>query len=200
MTVHVINLKSRKDRLEHIKKVCDRESLRLSVHEATNGQQYYAKQFPNKRARGHAGCHHSHVTLLKKLRGTADYHVILEDDVELIEGFKDKVERLIYELSSDDWFMLYLGGNLNVYENPVERCDEHFNYAKKVMGTHAYVVNDAHIDDILEVITERVHKVDVMFMGLQQKVDVLISKECLAWQRETFSDIGFSVLNVNTKY
>ena len=200
MIVHVINLPHRTDRLEYVKKVCEREGLQLSIHEATNGQRKYVTQFTNKRMRGHAGCHHSHVTLLQKIRGTADYHIILEDDVELIEGFKDKVERLIYELSSDDWFMLYLGGNLAVYENPVERCDEYFNYAKKVMGTHAYVINDFHIDEILEVITERVHKVDVMFMGLQQKVDVMISKECLAWQRETFSDIGFKTLNTNTKY
>lgn len=196
MIVHVINLPHRTDRLEYVKKVCEREGLQLSIHEATNGQRKYVTQFTNKRMRGHAGCHHSHVTLLQKIRGTADYHIILEDDVELTPNFKSKVEKYIRQ----DFDMLYLGGNLTVYENPTEPYNDQFDIARKVMATHAYIVRDSSIDLILEVITKRVHKIDVMFMDVQQQMNALITKECLAWQRETFSDIGFKTLNTNTKY
>ena len=196
MIVHVINLPHRKDRLDYVKKVCKREGLELQRHEATNGQKVFASQFPNKRMRGHAGCHNSHVTLLQKIKGTADYHIILEDDVELTPNFKSKVEKYI----TTDFDMLYLGGNLNVYDNPIEPFNDQFDIARKVMATHAYVVNDSSIDSILEIITKRVHKIDVMFMDVQQQMNALITKECLAWQRETFSDIGFKTLDVNTKY
>jgi len=196
MIVHIINLPHRTDRLTYISKVCKREGLEPSIHEATNGQQKYASEFTNKRMRGHAGCHNSHVTLLQKIKGTADYHIILEDDVELIPNFKSKVEQYI----THDYDMLYLGGNLKVYDNPIEPFNNEFDIARKVMTTHAYIVKDSSIDSILEIITKRVHKIDVMFMDVQQQMNALITKECLAWQRETFSDIGFKVLDVNTRY
>jgi GR25 family glycosyltransferase involved in LPS biosynthesis len=196
MIVHVINLPHRTDRLEYVKKVCEREGLELSIHEATNGQQKYAAQFTNRRMRGHAGCHNSHVTLLQKIKGRAEYHIILEDDVELTPNFKSKVQQYIKE----DFDILYLGGNINVYDNPTEPYDDQFDIARKVMATHAYIVRDSSIDSILEIITKRVHKIDVMFMDVQQQMNALITKECLGWQRETFSDIGFKTLNINTKY
>ncbi len=198
MKVNVINLKSRPDRLSDITTICKREGLEIAIHEATNGQTKYLKEFDTKRMRGHAGCHNSHVTLLKKIKGTSPYHIILEDDAELIHGFKQKAEHYLSKL--DEWTMLYIGGNLNVYDDATEPYNEHFNLAKKVMATHAYIVNDSQIDEILKVIETRIYKIDVMYMDLQQSKDVHITKECLSWQRQTFSDISFQVLNMDTRY
>jgi GR25 family glycosyltransferase involved in LPS biosynthesis len=199
MKVSVINLKNRKDRLDFVSGACKREGLEMSVHEATNGQVVYFNDFDTKRMRGHAGCHHSHVSLLQKLKGTAKYHIILEDDVDLISDFKQKVLNLTSKLPND-WNMLYIGGNLNVYKNPIEPFNEFFNIAKQVLATHAYIVNDSKIDEILSVINSRVYKIDIMFIEYQKNNQVFISKECLAWQGETFSDIVFTTIDSNTRY
>jgi len=199
MKANVINLEHRKDRLDHIKDVLNREKIEISIHKATNGQEKFFDMFKNKRMKAHAGCYDSHVTLLEKVKGTADYHLILEDDCELIDGFKNKVIRYI-ELLPKNYTMLYLGGSLNVFKNSIELLNQHFSLAKKVMATHAYLVNDLQIDFILSILKKRIYKIDIMFMDIQQSVDVYITNECLAWQRETYSDIIFDVMKTNTKY
>jgi GR25 family glycosyltransferase involved in LPS biosynthesis len=199
MIAHVINLKHREDRLQYSQELLQREGLQMIVHEATNGQVEYLEMFDSKRMRGHAGCHNSHITLLEKIKGTAKHHLILEDDCELINGFKDKAQGYI-DMMPNDFSVLYLGGNIGVFNKAIEPLNKHFSLAKKVMATHAYVVNDSQIDFILSILKRRVYKIDMMFMEVQQAVDVYITNECLAWQRETFSDIGFDVLKVKTKY
>jgi GR25 family glycosyltransferase involved in LPS biosynthesis len=198
MKANVINLNYRKDRLKEIQAECSREGLQLVRHEGVNGQKVFFDSFKNKRMRGQAGCWQSHVNLLNKVKGTSEWHLVLEDDEILCDGFKSKVEFYVSKLPTDCG-LVYFGGTLNQGE-PIEPYNDLFNQAKYVLGTHCYLIKDTHIDKMLEVLNTRIYKVDVLFTEYQNKYLTLISKECLAWQRPSYSDITFINTNYNTKY
>jgi GR25 family glycosyltransferase involved in LPS biosynthesis len=199
MKANIINLKHRTDRLKEIQSECEREGLELVRHNGVNGQDVFFKQFTNKRMRGHAGCWQSHVNLLNKVKGTAEYHLVIEDDAILCDGFKEKALSYINQLPNDCG-LCYLGGSIDLYDNSIRDYNDSFNQALKVLATHCYVIKDSHIDLLLEVLNTRIYKVDVLFTEYQNTNLTLISKECLAWQRESFSDIGFKSFTHNTKY
>jgi GR25 family glycosyltransferase involved in LPS biosynthesis len=199
MKANVINLMHRTDRLKEIQSECTREQLELIKHNGVNGQDVFFKQFSNKRMRGHAGCWQSHVNLLNKVKGTSEYHLVIEDDAVLCEGFKSKALSYISQLP-EDCGLCYFGGSVNLTYNARTEYNETFNQALNVLATHCYLVKDSHIDLLLEVLNTRVYKVDVLFTEYQSAHLTLISKECLSWQRESFSDIVFEHTNYKTKY
>jgi GR25 family glycosyltransferase involved in LPS biosynthesis len=199
MKAHVINLKHRRDRLTQIKNQCEKESLDFVRHEAVNGQKQFFDVIPSKRMRGHAGCQQSHMNLLSSVKGSSDWHLILEDDAVLIEGFKDKAKHIIDTLPKDAQ-MCYLGGNTYLYDDSIEDYNEELVRAFKVMATHCYIIKDSAIDSMLEVLNRRYHKVDVCMMDFQLENVVYMTKECLSWQRESMSDIVFKTTISSPKY
>lgn len=199
MKANVINLAHRTDRLIQIQNECNREGLELIRHEGVNGQVVFANEFSNKRMRGHAGCWKSHVDILKNIKGKSDYHLVLEDDAVLCDGFKDKLLSYIDKIP-EDCGLCYFGGSVNLVENSISDYNDLFSQALKVYSTHCYLIKDSHIDNLLEILNTRIYKVDVLFTEYQAKYLTLISKECLSWQRESFSDISFDVLKYNNKY
>lgn len=194
MKANVINLAHRPDRMCEIEMECSREGLDVIRHEAVNG----VKLFPDadKKLKGHFGCLHSHINLLKKVKGSNEYHLILEDDAILIEGFEKK----IFNLITLDFDLLYLGGNVFSFENATETFDDKLNIAKNVLCTHAYIIKDESINGLLEVLESRNYKVDVLFTEYQKNHNCFITKECLSWQRESYSDIIFNKMTTNLKY
>ena len=199
MIANIINLERRSDRLKQINNECVREGLYLVRHEAVDGQKEFFTRIDTKRMRGHAGCQQSHINLLKRIKGTQEYHLILEDDAELIGDFKIELENTLDKLPKD-WTMCYLGGNTYLYENSIEDSDEYFYRALRVMATHCYLVKDDAIDNILNVLESRYHKVDVVLMDYQLNNIVYMSKKCLSWQRESMSDIVFKKTISSPKY
>jgi GR25 family glycosyltransferase involved in LPS biosynthesis len=194
MKAHIINLPSRLDRRDKMIEVCKREELEYEFHDAINGQRVFFGSAPNKRLRGHFGCLQSHRNLLWEIKGTAKYHLVLEDDAELTEGFLDKVAELVIPC---DYDILYLGGNSDKVTVPL---NESVSIAKNVLTTHAYIVKDKAIDGLLKVLNSRLWKVDVLFTEFQESNLCLISNECLAWQRDSYSNISFDNEPRNTKY
>jgi GR25 family glycosyltransferase involved in LPS biosynthesis len=199
MKANVINLIHRTDRLKEIQAEFTREGLELVRHDGVNGQSVFFNAFKNKRMRGHAGCWQSHVNLLNKVKGTANYHLVIEDDAVLCNGFKEKALYYINQLP-EDCGLCYFGGSININKNSILYYNDSFNQALKVLATHCYVIKDSHIDLLLKVLNTRIYKVDVLFTEYQNTNLTLISKNCLSWQRESFSDIGFEILKYNTKY
>jgi GR25 family glycosyltransferase involved in LPS biosynthesis len=117
MKANVINLMHRTDRLKEIQSECTREVLELVRHNGVNGQDVFFKQFTNKRMRGHAGCWQSHVNLLNKVKGTSEYHLVIEDDADTyVMGFKEKALSYISQLP-EDCGLCYFGGSVNLTEN-----------------------------------------------------------------------------------
>lgn len=199
MIANVINMNHRTDRLEEIQAECDREGLELVRHEGVNGQEVFFEQFDTKRMRGHAGCWQSHVNVLNAVKGTARFHLILEDDAVLVIGFRNTILGQISCLPMD-WSLVYFGGNIKLTKDAVIPYNYEFNQAKNVLATHCYVIRDTAIDELLEVLNTRIYKVDVLFTEYQKKHKTLISKKCLAYQRESFSDIGFEMFKFDTRY
>ena len=199
MKANVINLVYRQDRLLEVAAECKREGLQLVRHEAVNGQDVFFKTISTKRMRGHAGCQSSHMKVLQSIKGTSDWHLIIEDDAVLLDGFLSEVKEVISSLPIDAT-MCYLGGNTYLYEDSTKEYNDSFVRAYKVMATHCYLVKDESIDNILHVLNKRWHKVDVMLMEYQMNNVVYMTKKCLSWQRESFSNIGFKTIISSPKY
>lgn len=199
MIANIINLERRPDRKEEMIQECESKGLNPVFHIAIDGQKDFFGKIHTRRMRGHAGCQQSHINLLKRIKGTQDYHLILEDDAVLTDGFKLELDNVLNKLPND-WTMCYLGGNTYLYENSVEDFDEYFYRALRVMATHCYLVKDECIDNILNVLESRYHKVDVMLMEYQLNNVVYLTKKCLSWQRESMSDIVFKKTISSPKY
>ena len=199
MKVNIINLERRPDRKEEMAAECKSKGLDPIFHIAVDGQKEFFKIESKKRMRGHFGCLQSHRNTLRAVKGTADYHIILEDDVILVDDFAESVKNHI-SILPDDWSMCYFGGHTKTLEGAVEDFDKDFFYARNVLGLYCYAVNDRYIDEILETLEARLWKADMVAIDYQQKRDVYISKKCHAWIRESFSDICHEVINPDLKY
>lgn len=100
---YVINLKRRDDRLKELRLPFD-----YTIFEATDGREVFS-QYPIKQ-QGFMGCWDSHRRLFNKIKEeNTEYTLIMEDDVDLVENFNERLNEVISELPND-WDLLYLGG------------------------------------------------------------------------------------------
>jgi GR25 family glycosyltransferase involved in LPS biosynthesis len=132
------------------------------------------------------GCWDSHRRLFNKIKEeNIEYTLIMEDDVDLVENFQERLNDVISELP-DDWDLLYLGG-WNVGD--IIKYSDKLNLAKKVYTTHAFIVRQKFVDTVIKGINERQWKVDVLISDILPLGNCFICNPTLAWQREGFSDI-----------
>lgn len=181
MKTYLINLDKRQDRIEE----CLYANIPFPFERfsATDGDVFINEE-ENKFMRGHFGCWDSHRRLLEKLRYSSDdYTLILEDDVQFVDGLSinDIMEELPF-----DWDLLYLGG-LN--KGKVEKYSEHLNVATEIWQTHAYIVRKKFIPVLLEQLNSYRWKVDIVFSEALVKGNCFISNPPIAIQRESYSDI-----------
>ena len=199
MKANIINLEHRQDRLNEIKIECKREGLEVIRHDGVNGQVAFFKEADNRRMRGHYGCLQSFRNVLKSVKGSADYHLIMEDDVILTDGFVESV-RLHMEEAPEDMKILYLGGHLHTLENATEDYNELFYRAKNVLGLYCWIIKDEYVDNLLSVFESRLWKADILAIEFQQLGGCYMTKKCHAWIRESYSDILHKFNNPNLKY
>jgi len=201
MNAHIINLKHRTDRRANMQAQCERLGLNPIFFDAVNGHEKYPDE-PRPLMRGHFGCLDSHKQLLESIKGTAYYHLILEDDAVL----SDHVSEFVYK--TIDTFIraqgtvlcdvLFLGGNITQMPDAVEdTVPSHVWRAKNVLCTHAYIIKDDSINMLLAVLNSRQWKVDILFTEFQKIANCYITKECLAWQDVSMSDITGTVNDGN---
>jgi GR25 family glycosyltransferase involved in LPS biosynthesis len=199
MNVNVINLDHRTDRLAEMYLEFEKHKLELVRHQGVNGLNVFIKEAKNKRMRGHFGCLQSFRNLLKNIKGTSEYHIIMEDDVILIDDFKDSVLNHIKQ-APKDWDMIYFGGHIKTLENAIEEYDDLFWKAKNVLGLYCWVIKDSSIDGLLNIFNSRLWKADILAIEYQNIAKVYITKKCHAWIRESFSDISQDVISPQLKY
>lgn len=200
MKAHIINLEKRTDRKEQQINECLRVGFEPVIHKGIDGLLEFVKEAPNKRLRGHFGALQSHRNVLKSLKGTAPYHLIIEDDVLFID---DVLESMLSHVSSlpENWSLCYFGGHLHTMENATEEYNDLFWYARNVLGFYCYIIKDDHIDDLLETLESRLWKVDMLAIEYQHKnKNVYMTKKCHAWVRESYSDIAHAVINPDLRY
>ncbi len=191
MNAHIINLKHRTDRRANMQAQCERLGLNPIFFDAVNGHEKYPDE-PRPLMRGHYGCLDSHKMVLefifKNCYHPYEYSLVLEDDCLLVDDFTKRLNaKLIMEFSDPD--LVFIGGNIHQMTEAVIDRDGDFYKANNVLCTHAYLIKHGSIPKLLTVLNSRQWKVDILFTEFQKIANCLITKECLAWQDVSHSDI-----------
>jgi len=197
MNAHIINLKHRTDRRANMQAQCERLGLNPIFFDAVNGHERYPNE-PRPLMRGHFGCLDSHKMVLNEIleSPTVNHALILEDDAMLSESF-DWTFDSGFTVPSD-WDLIFFGGNVYQMPDAVIKLGSTLNRANNVLCTHAYLIRRSSIPKLLTVLNSRQWKVDILFIEFQKVANCYITKECLAWQDVSHSDITGQV-NDGTK-
>lgn len=107
---------------------------------------------------GDYGCLLSHVEVIKTAKERQlECILVLEDDVEFIDGFQDRLNKAMSELP-DNWDMLWLGGLPREKNEPYsDSLDRMFGS----WGTYGYVIRNTMYLTVLRVLSEQPIKYSV---------------------------------------
>lgn len=115
--------------------------------------------------------------------------LILEDDVE----FEKQVENMNdhFNMLPEDWDMLYFGGNHNTHMGmkPPVIVNEKVCKLHNTFSTHCVAINKKSYQLILDRIKKYDNALDVIYVDLQNKLNVYSFYPVIATQRVSFSDI-----------
>jgi len=102
---YVINLDSRSDRLDHVKKEFDFIGWDFERFSAVNTNSF-------------EGCGLSHQKIAQKaIDQDLDYYMVFEDDVFFMPYFHEKLNLYIQELEKTDWDMFHFGPAFHIKTN-----------------------------------------------------------------------------------
>lgn len=186
MQVYVINLKHRKDRLQHITKECNKVKLDFKLFEAINGREKYPN-VEGKIMKGALGCYESHLEVLKLALQGEGHALILEDDCVFGDNFWENFTKRLCELPKD-WDLFFLGGSL-LWDNAIKDYSDHLKIANNVLCTQSYLVNINSIEKLIKHLEKRAYKVDVLYTEFQKENNCFISYPELTWQKAGYSDL-----------
>jgi GR25 family glycosyltransferase involved in LPS biosynthesis len=115
--------------------------------------------------------------------------LILEDDIE----FGPQVIKMdsYFDSLPNDWDMLYFGGNHNTHMGirPPDIINEKVCKLHNTYSTHCVAINKKAYEPILDRIKKCDNALDVIYVELQNKLDVYSFYPMIATQRVSFSDI-----------
>lgn len=115
--------------------------------------------------------------------------LILEDDIE----FNDQVNNIeeYFKFLPDDWDMLYFGGNHNTHMGvkPPITINEKVCKLHKTYSTHCVAINKKCFQKVLDRIKNKDNALDVLYVELQNNLNVYSFYPVIATQRVSFSDI-----------
>jgi GR25 family glycosyltransferase involved in LPS biosynthesis len=139
-SVIVINIKDRTDRLAYIEEECAREGIPFELFEA------FSVSDPSV-VDGVNGCSLSHAWVWAQLQVSGKLPaLILEDDVSLKLGFKQKLEALMRTMESKrGWDILWLN-NDQLAARAAACSDKVFKPKWGHWGTYSYVVSESFIN------------------------------------------------------
>ena len=136
MDIYIINLKSRPEKKEFMKKQMDKHKLNAIFFEAVDGNELDLNELIDENIisqiddvrikrplrRGEIGCSMSHMLVwLRLLKSDKQYALVFEDDAILCNDFKEMLRGVIDEANTVEWDVLYL--NENCYYHFKEKCD-----------------------------------------------------------------------------
>lgn len=169
----VINLDRRKDRMDVFNQKHEQKFLNCERFSAIDGeiliptlqlQQIFDNNDYNMRG-GMVGCAMSHIKLCIDLLkdNHNDVYCILEDDIDFVPGFKDKLLHCSNELNKTEWDLFYLGHHLwpqyvneEVYSKTLMPKIEQMNtteiFKKSIGGTTGYMINKKGAEKLLDYI------------------------------------------------
>lgn len=171
--VRCINLEGRTDRWEESQKEFAKVGLEVL-------------RFP---AEPHSnpivGCAVSHFTILTEALSRGKHAMIFEDDVQFLG--EPNIQEWLFSLDYMDWDMLYFGANITT---PISRYSKGFGRLSGAQSTHAYCVNNAFIQEILNHSGLLGKHMDLIYSE-----DIIPHAKCyitipiIAIQRPSYSDI-----------
>ena len=157
-SIQIINLKKREDRKNAMIDKLSNHDISYTFFEAVHGKElepseYIKNLFRNNNfgyRKGVIGCALSHIKLYEQLinDNQTDLYVILEDDVEFIDGFVEKLERCINICKEFQYDYTYIGGfrvdkpNKNINNLSINKIKrDFFRNPDGCNGTGSYIVS-----------------------------------------------------------
>ena len=171
----VINLETRNDKKEYIKKQLKNRNIEYSFYQAI-------KHINPKR-----GCLESHINIIKANTANANtsnisYLLIMEDDCKFIRDFT------AMQQPPNDWDMIYLGGTVHRVLNKT-----HKGYARvQCWTTHGYIINMTNSKLVEEILKAETYEEEIDRYYLEKihpKFNVYMCDPMIAIQKDGFSDI-----------
>ena len=214
----LINLESRKDRLENFQKQVDKIGIEdVNIFKAVNGkllvttpqlQRIFDGNDYDMR-RGIVGCAMSHIKLyINLINSKYKNYLIFEDDLEFIGDFNKKLNYVMDELKGKDWDLVYLGHHQRiiddkVYEDKLPNVDK-WSTSKSLLlslgGTTSYIISKNGAKKLLENInnTGMTNAIDTIHQKLCDKMNIyyctphLVKSECYRGNNSIDSDIQYN--------
>jgi GR25 family glycosyltransferase involved in LPS biosynthesis len=182
--IYCINLDKRKDRWKQCEKEFQKHSLEVERFPAVDGTKLTPRS--DWMSKGRLGCAMSHLGVLNKMvQKNYKKVLILEDDVQLIDDFTNKIKEKLPFIPAD-FDVLYFGGN-----NPhiLEDVNPHIKKISDVLTLHAYAVSINFVKFIIPKIQKLNDAVDCIYRNNTPNFNCYIFIPYLAHQRAGFSDI-----------
>ncbi len=199
---YIINLPERKDRRQAITTELDHAGMPLCAGKVEMFAAVKPKErrgFPNTGARG---CFLSHLGILTKAKERGLPNVlVMEDDLIISPEINKHFGRIVEDLRSTNWGIVYLGHIEKISTSEIPRL---LPFSEPVITSHFYAVNGPVIPrlvDYLEQVQARepgdprggpMHLDGALTMFRQANPDVLtlIAQPNLGWQRPSRSNIN----------
>jgi GR25 family glycosyltransferase involved in LPS biosynthesis len=115
--------------------------------------------------------------------------LILEDDIEFTDLVNDIGD--FYKMLPEDWDMLYFGGNHNTHMGikPPIIINEKVSKLHYTFSTHCVAINKSAFVKIYDRLKKCDNALDVIYVELQNTLNVYSFYPMIATQRVSFSDI-----------
>lgn len=172
--IYLINLDSRKDKLERATKNLNELNIYAERFPAVVGNKgnhsksHYA-QFKNpvKKAYVNAqlGCRLSHLGVIKKAKQQKAKNVLIFEDDVYFRHKKHPIDKIlfdsIYFLRNYNWDMFYFGGKCKNKDRYLTTVSEHIVKIENCYQTHAYCVNHTVYDFIIDELEKGGHGLEI---------------------------------------
>lgn len=217
----VINLNKRHDRMEKFIELNEPKFLFYKRYPAIDGSKLtpnlqLQKIFENNdynMHQGMVGCALSHISLYIQLLNDNDNeaYCILEDDIQFVPDFKNKLISCISNLSKTDWDLFYLGHSLrkeyideNVYSKTLQprigQMSVNESLKKSMGGTIGYIITKKGAEKLLEFInqTGMTNGIDTIQQKSGHILNIfycyphLIYSECVTPEKSVDSNIQYN--------
>ena len=194
--VYVINLKRSKKRLRKINKHLKKLNIPFNRIEAIDGKELTKDEIRNNctlfsqmfSPLSLIGCFLSHKKAWKTMVDNNDkYAIIMEDDCELIDSFKNDLQKVLDELIPHNPDFIYLGHilllpRINKY---IDTSNFKYSYSPKsesMVGFHCYIISNHCAKQLLKIMDKVDDHIDVSFTNYVNDFNVYASKKKIAYQ------------------
>ena len=186
--IYVLNLKKRKDRLQHIKNELKKiDCKNYKIYESVDGNSIENK---TKLRNGAFGLVKTYLNLHSELtKNNYNDVLIIEDDCVFCENFNHLLENY-YNKIPKNWDFLYFGANHNYHIGyKTELINEEVLKLNHSYSAHCVLIKKNVFDELITNLINPTTQIDVILAKLQSKYNAYSPSKPLTTQLPNFSDI-----------